>query len=297
MPEAALYLKSALAAAGASIVCILALGGWRSSASRTRTNSVCVLAVGLGLALGYAILRLRPAWPPTNALGRFLTVVLPTVLLIELIDGLERVPGWFGWLLRLALALSVVPILLHGSVYLAGTTGQWTATEAGLVLAGGGSLLTIEWVLLSWLSRRAPAALLPLALSQSSLCAGIAVMLAGYIGGGSAALPLAAALAGASAALLAIKIQPAPQGMAGIGVVGLFSLLVIGRYFGRLSSGAALAIFLAPLLCSASETQLLRKAKPWLKAVACLALAAAPLALVLLAAKAKFDQEMAPLLR
>ncbi len=50
----------------------------------------------------------------------------------------------------------------------------------------------------------------------------------------------------------------------GIGVVGLFGLLFIGRFFGRLSTGCALTMLLAPLLCWVTEMPLLRHRKPWL---------------------------------
>jgi len=82
----------------------------------------------------------------------------------------------------------------------------------------------------------------------------------------------------------------------GIGVLGLFGLLFIGRFFGRLSTASALAMLLAPLLCWATEAPFLRERKPWLVGSLRLALVAIPLAVVLVAAKREFDRDMAPLL-
>lgn len=285
-----------LAAAAAGALAVLALGGWRRAAGAARANVACVLAVGFGAAAGYLIMQTRPAWPPASARDRFLLIVLPVAVVVELIASVPKTPHRLAWLLRLAAALSVSPILLHGSVYLAGPQREWSAWQAGLVLAGCGALLATVWGLLGWLSQRAPGVSLPLALAEAGLCGGFAVMLAGYIGGGEAAMPLAAALAGTALASPLAAERPAVQGMTGVGVVGLFSLLFIGRFFGRLSTGAALAALLAPLLCWATEAPKLRHCRPCVKAIVRLALTALPLAVVLAAAKAEFDREMGPLL-
>ena len=60
-------------------------------------------------------------------------------------------------------------------------------------------------------------------------------MLAGYVTGGAASLPPAAALLAAAVAARRNSHHPAAQGIIGIGVVGLFGLLFIGRFFGGLS--------------------------------------------------------------
>ncbi len=297
MPDAALYLKGALAAAGVSALCVLVVASWRRPDSRTRSNLAAVLGVGLGLGAGYSAMRLRLAWPPANALGRFLLIVLPVVLLGELLAGLESVPRRVAWLLRLAIAAAAGPVLLYRSVYVAGANPQWTPAEAGIVFAGTAALLFAEWSVLSSLCQRTSTLVLPFALAMASLCGGMAIMLAGYLGGGAATLPLAASLAGAAAANAVFNKQPASAGISGIGLVGLYSLLLIGRFFGELPSAAAFAVFLSPLMCCASELPILRNRGPWLKAAIGLTLAAIPLAIVLALAKTKFDQEMAPLLR
>ena len=90
--------------------------------------------------------------------------------------------------------------------------------------------------------------------------------------------------------------RTSPSALIGIGVVGLFGVLFIGRFFGRLSTGCTVVILLAPLLCWVSETPLLRHRKPWFIGSVRLLLVAIPLAAVLALAKLEFDQKMAPLL-
>jgi hypothetical protein len=73
-------------------------------------------------------------------------------------------------------------------------------------------------------------------------------------------------------------------------------LLFIGRFFGGLTTTRALTLFLAPLLCWATELAFLRGRKPWQVSALRLALVAIPLAVVLAVAKRDFDRDMAPLL-
>jgi hypothetical protein len=241
------------------------------------------------------------AWPPRNGLDRFLTLVIPAALAIELIAGIPGVPSWASWLLRLSLAAALPRILLHGSVYIGGPHREWSPGQASLVLAASGLLLAGVWALLSWLSHRSPGSSIPLALTLSTLCAGLTVMMAGYIKGGTAAWPLAAALLATAVFSLVVSNYwriPAMFGlpvMIGVGVVGLFGLLFIGRFFGQLSTGRALAMLLAPLLCWATEWPRLRHQNPWLAGSLRLALVLIPLSVVLVLAKRDFDRDMAPL--
>jgi hypothetical protein len=306
MPDPVLHLKAVCAAAGASALVVLALGWgrirWvRRPASTTSVNTACVLATGLGLGLGWGVLQLPLAWPPASGLGRLITIVMPATIVIELIAGVRRVPRWLAWSLRMVLAAAIGRILLHGSVYLAGSPGQWTALEAGIALAVSSALLAAHWCLLSWLSERRWGVSIPLALSMACLCGGITVMMAGYVAGGEAAVPVAAALVGATIAASFIAQDRnshggGAQGAIGIGVVGLFGLLFIGRYFGGLTTGRALTVFFAPLMCWATELPVLRGRKPWEVCALRLLLVAIPLVVVLALAKRDFDRDMMPLL-
>ena len=296
MPEPLLYLKAMGAAAIASAVCVLTIVRVRRSASATWLNSTCVLGIGSGLAVGYFVLSLRLAWPPVNGLDRLLTIVVPVALGIELISGFQYVPRWVAWFLRIVLVAMIPRILLHGSVYLSGSGHESTLWLSGTVLAACGALLAGVWGLLSWLSQRSPGVSISLALSLATQCAGLTVMLAGYINGGAAAFPLATTLVATTiAATLFAKRSGAPS-VLGIGVVGLFGLLFVGRFFGGISTGCALAMLLAPLLCWATEVPRLRNQKPWLVGSLRLVLVAIPLVVVLAMAKRDFDRDMAPLL-
>lgn len=296
MPDAALYFEAVLISSGASALVVLALGGVRRPPSAARWNAACVLAIAFGLALGGALLGLPLGWPPASALARLLAIVLPAAIGVELLAGFERVPRWLAWSLRLTLAASAGRILLHGSVYLAGEKSEWTAWQEALTLAFCAAALGTVWALLVWLASRTPGVSIPFVLCEASLAGGAAIMLAGYLAGGETALVLAAALAGAAIATSVVGVRAAPRGLVGVGVVGLFGVLFIGRFFGRLSTGAALTVWLAPLLCWATETPPLRNRPPWLKGAVCLSLAAIPLAFMLVFAKLEFDREMRPLL-
>ena len=300
MLEPLLYLQAMAAAAIVSTAFVLAMVALRHPANTTWLNMASVLGVGLGLATGYYMLSWRLAWPPINGLDRFLTIVVPATLGIELIAGFVSVPRWGAWFLRLSLAVTIPRILLHRSVYLSGNHEPlWQAITAMAVCA---ALLAVVWGLLSWLSQRSPGVSIPVALFLATLCAGLTVMMAGYIKGGAAAFPLAATLVAASLWIRPVTKRctaPAYSGstaVLGIGVVGLFSLLLIGNFFGRVSTVCGLAILLAPLLCWSTETPLLRHRQPWVVGSIRLVLVAIPLLLVLTAAKRDFDRDMAPLL-
>ena len=187
MPDPLLYLKAMGSAAIVSALFVLAIVGVRRPPNTTRLNSACVLGIGLGLAVGYYVLALRLAWPPVTGLDRFLTIVVPTTLGIELIAGFQSVPRWVAWFLRTSLVATIPRILLHGSVYLSGSGSDWTLWQATTVMAVCGALLAGLWGLLSWLSQRSPGVSIPLALCLTTQCAGLTVMMAGYIKGGAAA--------------------------------------------------------------------------------------------------------------
>jgi len=134
-------------------------------------------------------------------------------------------------------------------------------------------------------------------LSGSLLCAGLLIMMAGYLKGGSVAFPLAAALVGAAWRGTRSDRPGTLSSVTGLGVVALFGLLIVGRYFGGLTTGTALVVFGAPLLAWWPESSDASPSSPrkrvWLR----LAIVALPLAFVLFRAKLDFDQKMRPLMR
>lgn len=294
-------------AAATSAVVVLAMLSLRRSISESWLNVTCVFGIGLGLAAGYAVLALNLSWLPRSALDRWLMIVLPAVLGVELIAGFNHIPRVAAWILRISLSLATPRILLHGSVYLT-SSGDWTSLQAGTMVVVCGLGLALVWSLLSWLSRRSGGLSISLSLCLAIQCSGVIVMSAGYIKGGAAAIPLVGVILAVSIALRVVTKYAAHRveidkldgfvatGIIGVGVVSLFSLLFIGRFFGGISTGPALTMLLAPLLCWATELSTLRNRKPWFVGSVRLALVATPLLVVLIAAKRDFDREMSPLL-
>ncbi len=302
MPDPLLYLKAMGVAAIASAVGGLAIvvAGRKGHAAWLR--AACVFSVAAGLVVGYRLLALQLSWPPRNGLERFLLLIVPAILGVELVAASPALPRWNAWALRVILALVLPRVLLHGSVYLGGTERAWPAWQAFLVMIAGGLLLAGLWGLLTLLSRRAPGMFVPCSLQASALCAGLTVMMAGYIKGGAAAPVWATALLTTILVVGAItrtSSRLAEAGwpvLLGVGVVGLFSLVFIGRFFGELSTGNALMILLTPLLGGLAEIPWLKRRRPWFVWSVRSLLVAGVLLTVLILAKRKFDREMAPLL-
>jgi hypothetical protein len=313
MPDPLLFAKAVIVAGIASVGATLAVAyltavvfrkfGWRESVAGTSRIGIAVVSgIGLGAATGLCILGDLPPrslqgefphWTVDSVLDRFVVVVLPLAILVELIGGVTRFPRWPVWILRLSLAATAGRVLLHGSSYLTGAASDWPVAEVRFALGVAAVLLASHWILQTWLMQRRPGISVNLALSQSCLAGGLAVMLSGYANGGALGLPVGAALAGAAIASALLAAPAANLGGLGIGLVGLFGILMMGRFFGELSTGRALALFLAPLLCWVSEMPILCKRRSWLIAAVRLALVAVPLVIVLGLAKRDFDRDNA----
>lgn len=292
MPTPSLYLVALTAAALASVAV-----AWLCKRLRLPAELVCVLAVAAGMVCGAWILRLPLVWPPINGLGRVLTVLLPGAVAVELVAALAIHARWLGWCGRMALAFVAARVVLAGSVYLSGDAPQWPPAYALLVLLASGALLAGVWLTLHWLARRSGGVSLPLSLAQTAVCGGLAIMLKGYLSGGEAALPLAGALVGCGVAVSALKLpKECFAGAVGVAVVVLFGLLLVGRFFGQLSTARMLALFLAPLLCWVSELKPLRRQPPWRMGLLRLAVVAVPLIVVVMLAKSDFERDTRPLL-
>jgi hypothetical protein len=120
--------------------------------------------------------------------------------------------------------------------------------------------------------------------------AGVTIMLSGYSSGGQMGLPLTAALTGTAACLL-VRVSVPIQGVIGLGVVGLFSLLLIGRFFGELAMSHAVLLFLAPLLGWLTELPYIRQIRYAARGIARVLLTAAPVAVSLFLAQQRFAEE------
>jgi hypothetical protein len=296
MPDAILLLK-ALGAAAAIAAILGALPRLLGGLRRRSLNPVPVaaggvLGVGFGFVVGCGVLGQWPHWPPSGDRDRLLAVVWLAVIAVELAAVFPRVPRWLVWLGRLALAGGAARVLLDGTTYLTDLIGpgsrEWSPAQAGLILGGLGAALAAVWALLVLLAQRTPGRSTPSALALTCAGAGMTIMLSGYTTGGQVGLVLAGALAGATLASLAVAGPPQFAGVLGLGVVGLFSLLVIGRFLGQLTTAHAVLLFAAPLLCWLPEPPYSRRLRPWLLGLARVALVAIPVVTVGVQAQQKF---------
>ena len=64
--------------------------------------------------------------------------------------------------------------------------------------------------------------------------------------GGQAALPLAAALMGVTAVAVVLNRQKPQTGPLGVAIAGLFCVLLIGRFFGELTTAHAVVLYAPP---------------------------------------------------
>jgi hypothetical protein len=291
VPDFLLIGKAVAASAvTAAVILLLLAWPWRSP-HPVRLRLGWVLGLGAGIYAGYAVLDQWPRWPPVEDRHRLLTVLLPLTLAAETVTAF--VPGP-RWLLRVGLAAAAAPILLHNSVYLADLAGpgsrEWSPAQAALILAALASALLVVWALLALLQARTSERAASPALVLACLAASLTVMLSGYLTGGLLGLPLAGALAGAA---LAAPAAPQTSRYLAVGMIGLFSLLVIGRFFGSLPDQTAAWLLLAPLVAWLPELPGVRKLSLSQRAVVRVALVAVPLLLVVLHAEKKFKEASA----
>ncbi len=192
----------------------------------------------------------------------------------------------------MALAIVVAPILLHNSVYLADLNGrdsaEWSTAHATIVLGGLAAVLTLWWAMLSGLESRTSTPTVMWVLALDALAAAATVMLSGYYRAGLLGLGLAAALAGATLASYLARPRSTSSGSLGMGVIGIFSVVIIGVFFGSLTSGQMACLLLAPALAWTVELPWLRSLPPGWRYAVRLACVAVPLIAVVLFAERRF---------
>ncbi len=165
---------------------------------------------------------------------------------------------------------------------------------AAVILLGLAAALAALWELLALLQSRAIDRPASAALALTTLAAGVTVMLSGYYQGGLMAIPLAGAGAGVTLASFPAPRRPVNTSRPpGVGVIGLFTVLVIGRFFGALPTDLALCLLLAPLLAWIPEGPGLRRLRPSLRGAMRLVLVAMPLILIVAKALARFNEASA----
>jgi hypothetical protein len=298
MPDP-LVLSSAVAAAVVAAAVVSWLIGGRALAKLPapgRSGAGWVAGIAIGVYLGCWILGVRPHWPLRDDQDRLLALALPLAASLELLAASVSLPGWLVWPSRLAVLAVCARALLHGTVYITDVTGpgtsNWSTTTAWLIFAGLAAAALAVWWLLETLTARAP--VLTSTISFAGVCAGAAltVMLTGYATGGQIGLPLAGAVASVGAVALARGPSSARTGPLGLGVVALFCLLVMGRFFGELSTTQGVVLFCAPLVAWAAELPPLRRTPPWLRGFIGTGLVAAVVACLVYGAFKKFGQDM-----
>ncbi|MCS7470115.1 hypothetical protein NZK35_26010 [Stieleria sp. ICT_E10.1] len=308
MPDPLLYVQATAAAAAAGAAIAVVLLWLPRSPTAAWLNAACGIAVAVGLTVGLRVEDLHVALPPAGGLDRLLLIVIPAALLIESVAALPPVGNRFAWALRIGLILLTPRILLHGSVYVSDSE-TWTAWQAAISFGVCWALLGSCWGLMFALGRRRPGVSIPLSLGLAIQSAAATVMMAGYLRGGEAAMPMVAALLGT--ATVAWVMASGRRGVSGerpstappvlptvliaVGVIGLFGVLFIGHFFGRVPGGRAVAICLAPLLCWVTEIAPLKHQRPWIVGTIRLCLVAVPLVITLASAKRDFDRDLAPL--
>jgi len=265
---------------------------------QTRVAVGGALGVGIGFVAGAWTLGQWPHWPPIEDRDRFLTLLLPAAILVECLASLPRVRPWLTWDMRLVLAAACAPILLYRTTYLADLAGpgsrEWTDRQMAAWLTGMAAALAILWIGAVRLLGTSSGRILPFALAITTGGAGVTIMLSGYLTGGELALPLAGAIGGAAFVSLCLRMLKCNVGVVSVGVVGLFSLLVMGRFFGEVTTLHSGILLAAPLLVGLPEVLPRRLSSVWLRAALAVVLAVIPVAFVVVQAREKFVKASAP---
>jgi hypothetical protein len=269
---------------------VMRLAAW--GAPRPWRRSACwTWAIGAGVLAASGATDQWPHWPALEDRARFLTLLVPLTLLVETLAATIR---WGGveWIVRLALTAVLAPILLHNSVYLADLNGwnsaEWSTSQATIVSCGLAVLLTLVWAMLSGLQSRTSTQAVLWVLILDALATAVTVTLSGYYRGGQLGLGLAGALAGATLTSYIAPPQSPASGSLGMSVIGIYSVLLVGRFFGTLSTGLAACLLLAPLLAWSVELPRLRSIAPGWRGAGRLACVAIPLIVVVIIAQRKF---------
>lgn len=292
-----LALAAGLAGVGTALAAGLALlflgRSWRAAhASITAIGGI--VSVGAAVYVCCPMLVEMPHWPPKDDQARFLYVLLPVVLAVEVLAAIPKSPRWMAWVLRGVIAFGAARLLLHNTLYLVESDPDnppWPTQTMVLILGGMGGALLAVWGALACLIHRTGDRFAPLALS--GVCAGSAatLMMSGYLTGGQVGLPIAFALAGGALVWLVVPQPRNLSGLVGIGMVGLFGLLIMGRFFGKLTTPHAAILFAAPLLCWLPELPGVRGLWPWLRGVLRVVVVMVPVVIVGAHAKQTLDED------
>lgn len=274
--------------------CVLRDQKSKSPLASTLPPQFLLLSAAAGILAGYWMLHVEWSWPPISAMDRFRELILPAIGFVEFVACWRAVPRWLALVLRSVVALTIGSVLMHGSIYLPHGS-QITWQTIGILAITQLSLILL-WLLLAKLAIKRSAGAIHISLAISILCSGIIIMLGGYVNGGAAAIPLGCAVMSVVGATRIVSRATDMRSIVGFGVVSLFGLLFVGRYFGGISSTQAFVVFFAPALCWGSELPVIRSWGDRTIGLLRILLVSIPLLIVLLLAKAEFDRRMVPLI-
>ncbi len=223
----------------------------RRRPSPWRTNARWSWAVGAGVLVASGIADQWPHCPALEDRARFLTILVPLCLVVETVAACLRSTR-AAWLLRLALAAAVAPTLLFNTVYLADLSGpgsaEWSTAEMVMILTGLARAVG---------DNLGADASLAIALVNGHGAVGAGARCRGNGRHGHAFRLLSRRTARANPGRgnrrrhggIAVRRQRSTtDGSLGMSVIGIFSVVLVGRYFGALSTGLAACLILAPLL-------------------------------------------------
>ncbi len=296
MPDFVLFAKALLVSAVTAGLTLLLVAWPRRTARPWRRSAGWIAGLAAGIYAGCGVLDEWPRWPAPEDRDRFLVILLPLTFAVEAATAWLR-SGWPGRLLRWGLAAAAAPILLYNSTYLADLAGpnsaEWSPAQAATIFFVLGAALASQWELLALFQSHASERAASPVLVLVALASGLTVMLSGYYRGGLLGLPVAGAIAGATLASLASEPYAAPSqpnrsDYLGFGLIGTFTVLVIGRFYGALPTSTMICLFVAPLMAWASELPPLKKLTPRARTAIRLAVVAVPLILIVMWAQMKF---------
>ncbi len=291
MPDPVLILKAVAASGGLAALILLACAWpWKAPRAKLATAGSAV-AVAAGFVVGCLVLGIKPHWPPLEDVDRWLLLLMPAAVIAELIALFFGRPKWIVWLARGVISIAAGQILLHGTTYIAempGAARQWSVAQTWLYLGAMTVALAAAWASLLWLAGRQSSGMIPISIALACGASAVTIMLSGYATGGQMGLPLAGALVAVTLAALLLRKPIGLDGAVGVGIVGQFALLVVGRFFGELTTLHGVLLFAAPLACWVAELPNVRMFKSWQRALVQLIVVCIPLAFVVVQAQHKF---------
>ena len=148
--------------------------------------------------------------------------------------------------------------------------------------------LAAAWASATRLANRTSGPMVAVSIALAAGAAAVTIMLSGYATGGQMGLPLSAALIAVTLATLVLRKPIRLDGAIGVGIVGLFALLVVGRFFGELTTLHAVLLFVAPIAYWVADMPKIRTFKSWRRALVQLIVVCLPLAFVVVQAQQKF---------